>query len=218
MDPGRPRPGLTPLPGRIQWRGGPEYSPEETMARIVPGDRDKGLVLAARRGDEEAFREIYRTYREPVWSVILSLIGDPLQAQDILQTVFFKAFRGLAGFRFRSCPVHLDLPDRLQRMPEPPAPARRPRGAARGHPRQPLRSRRRRTAPTDLGPARTRLKSAVLALPFKMREVVVLKYQEDLSYEEMSRVLGCPPGTIASRLNRALAELESQMRRIEGCP
>ena len=51
-----------------------------------------------------------------------------------------------------------------------------------------------------------------------MREVVVLKYQEDLSYEEMSRVLGCPPGTIASRLNRALAELESQMRRIEGCP
>jgi DNA-directed RNA polymerase specialized sigma24 family protein len=45
-----------------------------------------------------------------------------------------------------------------------------------------------------------------------MREVVVLKYVEGLSYREMSRVLRCPPGTVASRLNRALAELEAQLR------
>jgi RNA polymerase sigma-70 factor (ECF subfamily) len=51
-----------------------------------------------------------------------------------------------------------------------------------------------------------------MQLPFKMREVIVLKYQEDLSYDEMSRVLGCPPGTVASRLNRALAELGALMR------
>jgi len=56
------------------------------------------------------------------------------------------------------------------------------------------------------------VKSAVLGLPFKMREVVVLKYQQDLSYDEMSRVLRCPPGTVASRLNRALAELGSRLR------
>jgi RNA polymerase sigma factor (sigma-70 family) len=60
------------------------------------------------------------------------------------------------------------------------------------------------------------LTSAVMQLPFKMREVVVLKYQEDLSYDEMSRILGCPPGTVASRLNRALAELETRMRPSEG--
>jgi RNA polymerase sigma-70 factor (ECF subfamily) len=195
----------------------PEYSPEETMARIVPGDRDKGLILAARRGDEEAFREIYRTYREPVWSVILSLIGDPLQAQDILQTVFFKAFRGLAGFRFRSALFTWiyriacnECRNHLRRRAVPAVPLEDILGS-------------RYEADDKQGPDRPRtrtdaLKSAVLALPFKMREVVVLKYQEDLSYEEMSRVLGCPPGTIASRLNRALAELESQMRRIEGCP
>ena len=195
----------------------PEYSPEETMARIVPGDRDKGLILAARRGDEEAFREIYRTYREPVWSVILSLIGDPLQAQDILQTVFFKAFRGLAGFRFRSALFTWiyriacnECRNHLRRRAVPAVPLEDILGS-------------RYEADDEQGPDRPRtrtdaLKSAVLALPFKMREVVVLRYQEDLSYEEMSRVLGCPPGTIASRLNRALVELESQIRRIEGCP
>ena len=57
---------------------------------------------------------------------------------------------------------------------------------------------------------------AVMQLPFKMREVVVLKYQEDLSYDEMSRILGCPSGTVASRLNRALTELETLMRPSEG--
>jgi RNA polymerase sigma-70 factor, ECF subfamily len=51
-----------------------------------------------------------------------------------------------------------------------------------------------------------------MQLPLKMREVVVLKYVEGFSYEEMSRVLGCSPGTVASRLNRALAELEERLR------
>jgi RNA polymerase sigma-70 factor (ECF subfamily) len=62
------------------------------------------------------------------------------------------------------------------------------------------------------------LRNAVKQLPFKMREVVILKYQEDLSYSEMSRILGCPPGTVASRLNRALAELEARLRPSEGLP
>ncbi len=193
----------------------PEFSSDETVARVAPDDGEKCLILAARRGDEEAFREIYRTYRESVWSVVISLVGDPVQAQDILQNVFFKAFRGLAGFRFRSslftwiyriarneCRNHLrkrglpivPLEDILGSRYEADA-ARFPDGA-------------RNSADA--------LKSAVMDLPFKMREVVVLKYQEDLSYDEMSRILGCPPGTVASRLNRALAELETRLRPSEG--
>ena len=193
----------------------PEFFPDETVARAAPDDGEKCLILAARRGDEEAFREIYRTYRESVWSVVISLVGDPVQAQDILQNVFFKAFRGLAGFRFRSalftwiyriarneCRNHLrkrglpvvPLEDILGSRYEADA-GRVPDGA--------------RNSPDALA-------SAVMQLPFKMREVVVLKYQEDLSYDEMSRILGCPPGTVASRLNRALAELEARLRPSEG--
>lgn len=187
------------------------------MARTVPEDRERSLVLAARRGDEQAFREIYRTLREPVWSVVISLVGDPLQAQDVLQNVFFKAFRGLPGFRFRSslftwiyriacneCRTHL----RRRAAPQVPL------DDILGGPYEASDAGVR-----DGGPARAdALMSAIQALPFKMREVVVLKYQEDLSYDEMSRVLGCPPGTIASRLNRALAELGTLVRRFEGRP
>ena len=185
------------------------------MARVAPDDREKGLVLAARRGDEEAFREIYRTYRESVWSVVISLVGDPVQAQDILQNVFFKAFRGLAGFRFRSA-----LFTWIYRIARNEC---RNHLRKRGLPIVPLEdilgSRYEADAARVPDGARNRadaLTSAVMQLPFKMREVVVLKYQEDLSYDEMSRILGCPPGTVASRLNRALAELETRLRPSEG--
>jgi len=206
------------VPGRV-YSGAvaPELSPEETLTRVLPADRDKDLVLAARRGDEAAFREIYGTYREPVWSVVISLVGDPVQAQDVVQNIFFKAFRGLPGFRFRSTLFTWfyriacnECRNHLRRRAVPAVPLEGILGSRyevddAGRPERP---RTRADA----------LKSAVLTLPFKMREVVVLKYQEDLSYEEMGRVLGCPPGTVASRLNRALAELEARMRRIEERP
>jgi RNA polymerase sigma-70 factor (ECF subfamily) len=46
----------------------------------------------------------------------------------------------------------------------------------------------------------------------KLRGVVVLKYIEGLSYDEMAAVLECSPGTVASRLNRALRQLEARLR------
>jgi RNA polymerase sigma-70 factor (ECF subfamily) len=55
------------------------------------------------------------------------------------------------------------------------------------------------------------LKEAVQRLPVKMRDVIVLKYIEELSYEEIGRALGCASGTVASRLNRALAELGERL-------
>lgn len=195
----------------------PEYSREEALARVVLEDRDRRLVLAARRGDEDACREIYRTFREPVWSIVLSLVGDPLQAQDVLQNVFMKVFRGLPGFGFRSSLYTWiyriacnESRSHLRRRPWPEVPLDEilggPYEAADG-------------GVPEGGPAGADvLRRAVRDLPLKMREVIVLKYQEDLSYEEMSRVLGCPPGTVASRLNRALAELGALVRRSGGRP
>jgi RNA polymerase sigma-70 factor (ECF subfamily) len=46
----------------------------------------------------------------------------------------------------------------------------------------------------------------------KLRAVVALKYLDGLSYEEIAAVLECSPGTVASRLNRALSELEARLR------
>jgi RNA polymerase sigma-70 factor, ECF subfamily len=178
------------------------------------GERERNLVLAARRGDSAAFRELYDTYRQPTWNLVVYSIGDSLQAQDVLQTVFLKVFRGLRSFRFQ-CRLstwiyriaHNECQDHHRRRRAPHVPLEAILGSRSEIDTRPI---------SDDQHARQErkviLQQALLQLPFKMREVVVLKYLEGLSYEEMSRVLRCAPGTVASRLNRALAELEERLR------
>ena len=173
--------------------------------------RDLRIAAAARSGDTAAFRELYDAYRDRIWSLVLYSVGDPLQAQDVLQTIFFKAYRGLPGFRGQS-----GLFTWLYRI-------------ARNECRNHLRRRSVPLVPLDailgsrdeIGPCvpadgaearRLILRDAVAHMPSKMREVLILRFVEELSYDEISRVLGCAPGTVASRLNRALAELGDRLR------
>jgi RNA polymerase sigma-70 factor (ECF subfamily) len=132
-----------------------------------------------------------------------------------MQNVFFKAFRGLGGFRFQSGLftwiyriAHNECLNHLRRRKVSHVPLEAIIGSG---------DEIDRARVSDLEETRrAALRDAVEQLPFKMREVVVLKYVEDLSYREMSRILGCPSGTVASRLNRALAELEMRLRPIKG--
>ena len=57
---------------------------------------------------------------------------------------------------------------------------------------------------------------AVANLRPKLRTVVVLKYVEGLSYHEISQILDCSMGTVASRLNRGLKTLESKLGHLRG--
>ena len=58
------------------------------------------------------------------------------------------------------------------------------------------------------------VRSAVARLSPKQRIVIVLRYTESLSYEEIAEVLGCSRGTVASRLNRAHSVLERRLARL----
>jgi len=187
------------------------------VLETADGERDRRLALAVRTGDEAAFRELYEAYRDRIWTFIVYSIGDDCQAQDILQTVFLKAFRGLSGFRFRS-----SLFTWIYRIARNEC-----RNYHRGRGVRPmpleaiLGSRDEidgRSGLRDPDMNRAVLRTALLRLSPKLREVVVLRYLEGLSYDEISRVLGRAPGTVASRLNRALSELEKQLRPFRRSP
>ena len=191
------------------------YSDQTLTLRALPLESERRIVLAARRGDEEAFRALYEVYRDPIWTLINSLVGDSLQAQDVLQNVFFKAFCGLGGFRFQSCLftwiyriAHNECRNYLRKRNVPVIPLEAILGSRDEIDGMPVSDR--------LETRKAALRNAVRQLPFKMREVIVLKYLQDLSYKEMSRILGCPPGTVASRLNRALAQLEVRLGPFRG--
>jgi RNA polymerase sigma-70 factor, ECF subfamily len=175
---------------------------------------ERTVVQAAQRGEPGAFRAIYNSYRLRVYGLALYSVCDPAQAQDVLQGVFLKVFRGLNRFRFQSSLgtwiyriAHNECREHHRRRKTPFVPLEAILGSAdevdptaNSHDQHARRER-------DLI-----IQQAVMELPLKMREVVVLKYVEGLSYDEMARILGCAPGTIASRLNRALTELESRLR------
>ena len=60
------------------------------------------------------------------------------------------------------------------------------------------------------------IRRAITELKPKLRMVILLKYFEELSYEEMAQALGCSPGTIASRLNRGHQMLARKLAHLRG--
>jgi RNA polymerase sigma-70 factor (ECF subfamily) len=175
---------------------------------------DRDIIVAAQRGDREAFKALYDRYRDRVYNLIFYTTGDELGAEDVLQIVFVKIYQGLAGFRFEASLAtwiyRITVNECLNQQ----------RGRSAQHvPFEALLGSDEEmdgSAAADLqhaeGERREIIRRAVMELSPKLRAVVALKYLEDLSYEEIASVLECSPGTVASRLNRALTDLEARLR------
>jgi RNA polymerase sigma-70 factor (ECF subfamily) len=178
------------------------------------GFEDRATILAAQRGDRDAFKSLYDRYRDQVYNFIFYSIGDELRAEDLLQIVFVKIYRGLPGFRFEASLgtwiYRIALNECLNQQ----------RGRGVQHvPFEALLGSDDEldsSAAADLQHAESERREivhrAVMELSPKLRAVVALKYLDELSYEEIAAVLQCSPGTVASRLNRALGKLEARLR------
>ncbi|MGD0697416.1 MAG: RNA polymerase sigma factor [Terriglobia bacterium] len=186
--------------------------------RLGDDEQERTLVLAAQRGDAGALRELYHAYRDRVWSLVMYSVGDFHLAQDVLQTVFLKVFRGLKDFRFQSSLAtwiyriaHNECQEHHRRHRTPHVPLETILGSSSEIDTRPILDDQHAHRERQLI-----IQRALMQLSLKLRTVIVLKYVEGLTYQEMSRVLGCAPGTVASRLNRALAELEERLRPFRG--
>jgi RNA polymerase sigma-70 factor (ECF subfamily) len=178
-----------------------------------PDSDERELVDAARRDDRDAFKALYERYRDRVYNLAFYSLGEALWAEDVLQIVFMKIYRGLPGFRYEA-----SLSTWIYRISVNECQNQLQRRGARHVPLEAILGSDDEFATGELPDAeqlererRQILQNAVMDLSPKMRAVVVLKYIEGLSYDEIARVLECAPGTVASRLNRALAELETRL-------
>src|SRR5262245_37002857 len=66
-----------------------------------PDYDERSTVIAVQQGDREAFRSLYERYRDRVYIIFYSM-GDEMRAEDVLQIVFVKIYRGLPSFRFEA--------------------------------------------------------------------------------------------------------------------
>jgi RNA polymerase sigma-70 factor (ECF subfamily) len=178
-----------------------------------PDSDERELVAAACREDRGAFKALYERYRDRVYNLAFYWLGDAMWAEEALQIIFMKVYRGLPGFRYEAAfstwvyRIALnECQNQLQRQ------------GARYVPLDAILGSDEEFDTGELPYAeqlererRQILRDAVMDLSPKLRAVVVLKYVEELSYNEIAQVLECAPGTVASRLNRALAELETRL-------
>lgn len=183
------------------------------IPEIKPDLEEQELVKAAQRNDRLAFKALYERHRDRVYNLAFYSLGDALWAEDVVQIVFMKAYRGLSGFRHES-----GFATWIYRITLNECQNQAHRRGARTVPLEEIMGSSDELDAADLPDAlhlnRERgqiVQSAVMDLSPKLRTVVVLKYVEGLSYDEIARVLDCAPGTVASRLNRALTELEARL-------
>ena len=182
---------------------------------MVLGVNHRDVVEACQRGDEEAFRLLFESHKDRVYSIALRYAGDPAAAMDITQDTFLKLLSNIQQFRgdssFESWLYRLvvntclDYHRRRRRflplleegLEEALHVFRAPRESAL---HDLLREEQEE-----------RVQEVVAQLPEEQRMVVVLRYTDGLSYEEIADVLGCRRGTVASRLNRAHKSLERRL-------
>ena len=171
------------------------------MTKHIIDDR---TVEACRRGDREAFRLLFEAHKDRVYSIALCFFdGNDAVAKDITQEVFLKLMMTISQFQNRSefstwlyrliTNTCLDRKRMLRRF--------LPFGDSQGH-AVPDRGRsiEDRYIQHEIELA---VRTVIAGMKPKLRITILLKYFEDLSYDEIAAALGCSKGTVASRLNRA---------------
>jgi RNA polymerase sigma-70 factor (ECF subfamily) len=176
------------------------------------GPEDADLVARSQRGDLDAYGELVRRYQD-VARRVGAAIGGVDTAEDAAQEAFVNAFRALgqfdAGRPFR--PWLLAIVANTARNHRRSA-ARRDRVAERAAGVE-LRVANESAEDAVLSrDANRRVQQALAALSERHREVVACRYLMELSEEETSDSLGIPPGTVKSRLSRALDRMQELMR------
>src|SRR5262245_52703608 len=183
--------------------------------REIQSDIDeRDLVRAVQSGDRAAFKVIYELYQARIFNLIFYALGDRTAAHDVLQIVFLKVYRGLAGFRFES-----RLATWIYRIGINECQNQNRRHGREHVPFEAVLGTGEEldcSAPPDelhlTEERREIIGNALLALGPNLRSAVVLRYIDGLSYQEIAEVLDCSPGTVASRLSRALTQLEERLR------
>jgi len=189
----------------------------ESVVLMGEEARGEAVIEACQQGDRDAFRRLFERHQDRVYSVAFYFFGgDEATAADVTQQVFLKLFTRIGQFRgeaefttwlqrltTNACVDEQRKRRRVQQLDEG-LELYGPRG--RGAPEESLRR----------AEVSRSVKSAVAALKPKLRAVMLLKYFEEMSYEEIAEVLGLSKGTVASRLNRGHKALARRLGHLRG--
>lgn len=174
------------------------------------------------RNDASAFDEVVGRYKNKVYSYVCRMIGGDQDAEDLTQEVFIRMYVSLGSFRSQSslstwlfriagniCIDHYRRNRKHQNI-----------AYSLDEPVESDDSPQAREVPDttydpqrifEQGEMNTQIEQALMRLPDKLRAVIILHDIEGLQYDQIAEVVGCPLGTVKSRLFNARMQLRERL-------
>lgn len=191
------------------------------MEKLLNTEEIKLEIQKALKGDQKAYEVIVNRYKDGLFLMLKKMVYDPIQAEDLVQETFLKAFKALESYN----PEHAfstwlykiarnNCIDFIRKKKLKTYSMEAPIEGKDGE-------RQREYEDTEtITPEREIIQKersnliqlAIDDLPKKYHEAIVLRHQEDKSYEEIALLLNIPIGTVKARIFRAREMLKVALK------
>jgi RNA polymerase sigma-70 factor (ECF subfamily) len=185
----------------------------------ISGDNE--LISLIKSGHLEIYDEIVERYEKKLFSYIYRLVGNKEEAEDILQNVFVKAYRNIKTFdierKFSSWIYRIAHNEAINFLKKrnkkkfiswEDIVSNKDKMDTKSEERSPIDIWIRKEASAEI-------KEALDMLPIKYKEVLVLRYFSEKSYEEIGRMIKSPVNTVGTLINRAKKKLAAVINLLE---
>ncbi len=185
-------------------------------------DPDAALMLRVREGDRAAFASLVDKYKQPVLNLAWRMLHDLTEAEDLAQNVFVQVYKSSYRYEVSSkfstwlftIARNLCLNEIRRRSRHPAASLDAPQGDDESQPAQQFEDKKTRSAPDLLlhGELEQKIEEALADLPENQRTAILLCRQDELSYEDIARVLNCSLSATKSLIHRGRETLKQRLK------
>ena len=188
----------------------------------IPLDPDAALMLRVKRGNRAAFAELVEKYRQPVMNLVYRTLRDETEAEDLAQNVFLQVYKSRSRYKrtakfstwLFTIARNLCLNELRRRSRHPAESLEETRGEHEGQPQRQYEDKKN-FLPTETllhGELAQKIEEALAELPENQRTAILLCRQEDLSYEEIAKILDCSLSATKSLIHRGREVLKQKLK------
>jgi len=179
-------------------------------------ESDEVLIARVKKGDCEAFNPLVERYKMPLYKILYRMVRNRDDTEDLVEEAFIKAYRAISRFdikrSFYAWICRIAVNNAINYIKK----ERRDQVQSIGMVEYKLTAKKGNpVAMTREKMLKERINVALAKLPEEFRMILVLKVDEECSYEEIGNVLKIPKGTVMSRLARARQKLKKLFDELE---